>query len=895
MIIVSVNLLLDASYRSIDPRLKESQVDQSMGSPRRSRARDIIETLQELILNNPLSQWWARRIRPSEPDPFRDLLTAGEGSLSNTVTKPIRRRDRRLRGMFNLPLVVGSLIVIGLAILYFFGPTLAPRSPYALIAVDIQGGAIQRPPLPPQPRFPWGTDLLGRDILSLVLVGAQQTLTLALLAMGARLMVGTLLGAVAGWWDGSWVERVISGSAEVIAAFPTLLLAMLLILALDIRKGMMPFVIAFCVVGWGETMQYVRSETIAMRPLPWIESARAVGATTPRILLRHLFPNLLPTLIAFSALEMGAVLMLLGELGFLNIFIGGGVFYGGVGFFADIPEWGSLLSDARRRAFASPWVAIYPAAAFFISILGFNLLGEGLRRLTDQGRFHAGLLFNRYMLVAALLIFFAVGWARDNIGPIATYKQQASIVDGKQALAQAENLSDPTFGNRALGSKGMRDAANYIADEFKVLGLQGGGEDLSYFQTDTRQYSVLDSPPLMSVIGGVDSLTYREDYAPYPANYQISGSGEGKVRIVLAADTEKDPSRDWQHFASALSSLDSEDDVLLLLDEADLSYALFAPHQAILIVTDQTHNIAREYSYSPRSAVSCGYPENNEQSPIFWITLETANRLLAESGENTDSLISRRGALGEEEIFTLLIPTEVSLSVSTQRDEQEIVNVIGHLPGSREDLNDELVLVLAPYDSPPIVPGQPPTPAANDNASGVALMLEIIRALNISDYNAHRSFLFVAYSGEGWVNSGWRAADHDVEQFLTARQGFASAFDIQSVVYLRGLGAGDGKGLIVSSAGGVRIAELLERSAKRMGVAASIEAEQLNLSLLYDYRAQFTGESEKYPTVRPHWQGWEETARTAQDMIEILSPDKLEQAGEAIALTLITLGRELEY
>ena len=162
---------------------------------------------------------------------------------------------------------------------------------------------------------------MGRDILSLILTGAQMTLTLAVLSVTARLAIGTFLGMLAGWRSGSWLDRAIVGLSEVIAAFPTLILAMILILAIGIRQGMSTFVLALSLVGWGEIMQYVRSESIAIRPKAYIESAIAMGAHTPRLIGKHVLPQLVSALISLAALEMGSVLLLLGELGFISIFI----------------------------------------------------------------------------------------------------------------------------------------------------------------------------------------------------------------------------------------------------------------------------------------------------------------------------------------------------------------------------------------------------------------------------------------------------------------------------------------------------------------------------------------------------------------------------------------------
>ena len=236
------------------------------------------------------------------------------------------------------------------------------------------------------------------------------------------------------------------GAAEVLAAFPTLLLAMILILALGIREGFRPFLLALSVIGWGEIMQFVRGEVMALRPQPFIESAVAVGASTRRIISYHVFPNLLAALISLAALEMGATLMILGELGFIGIFIGGGAFAElDVGrtlyHYSDVPEWGSLLSNVRSYARAYPWTALYPALAFFIAIVAFNLLGEGLRRLINVVGVEFTRLLNRYTFAMALLLVAGFGWFRSNSGPMGYYRNQAAAFDGAQALQHVAALS----------------------------------------------------------------------------------------------------------------------------------------------------------------------------------------------------------------------------------------------------------------------------------------------------------------------------------------------------------------------------------------------------------------------------------------------------------------------
>ncbi|MEZ4715924.1 MAG: ABC transporter permease subunit [Caldilineaceae bacterium] len=205
---------------------------------------------------------------------------------------------------------------------------------------------------------------------------------------------------------------------------------MLLILALGIRNGYRPFLIGLSVVGWGEVMQYVRGQVIAMRPRAFVESAYATGAGTSRIIVRHLIPNLAPALISLAALEMGAVLMLLGELGFIGIFIGGGAFAelvvdGQRYHYSDVPEWGALLSNVRLYARTYPWTALYPALAFFVAILGFNLLGEGLHRRVDAGGMRFNRLANRYVFLGVAVVIWLGVWVSANSGSAAFLRTQA--------------------------------------------------------------------------------------------------------------------------------------------------------------------------------------------------------------------------------------------------------------------------------------------------------------------------------------------------------------------------------------------------------------------------------------------------------------------------------------
>ena len=193
----------------------------------------------------------------------------------------------------NFSLLLGSILLIGLTGLMLFGGSLTPTSPYETNNIRKIEGEIAAPPFAPSTEFPWGSDYVGRDIQALVLHGARQTLTLAFFGMLARMFLGIVLGTLAGWKRGSWLDRVISGAVGVWAAFPVTLFAMLLIQGLGIQQGMWVFIVAISVVGWGEVAQIVRGKVLSIKPQPYIELARSVGARSIQILGRHVLPNLM--------------------------------------------------------------------------------------------------------------------------------------------------------------------------------------------------------------------------------------------------------------------------------------------------------------------------------------------------------------------------------------------------------------------------------------------------------------------------------------------------------------------------------------------------------------------------------------------------------------------------
>ena len=906
VLFILVNLLLDIGYRLIDPRLRETpaHIEQGERGNLMARVKSLPTNLRDLIADNPISNWLARRRVGPSPSPFRAVLEQRETAFD--VTTEEHRAERRrawLRGTLgNLPFVAGGILVAILVAVFVFGPRLTPHSPYTTQGLVYEDGEFSVPPFAPSETYPWGTDVLGRDIMSLILAGAQRTLFLATLVVAARMVLGFVLGALAGWLNGSWIDRLLLAAAETIAAFPTLLLAMILILALGIRQGMRPFVIALCFVGWGEIMQFVRGEVMTIRPKPFIESAVAVGLRTSRIVLSHVLPNLIPALISIAALEMGAVLMLLGELGFIGIFIGGGAFaeldvFGAPYHYSDVPEWGSLLSNVRTYARTYPWTALYPSLAFFFAILGFNLFGEGVRRMVERVGMGIVRLVNRYTVALAILVIVGVGWAKGNTGAVAFYHRQASAFDGQQALAHVEALADPALEGRALGTPGMEAAAEYIAQQFEALDIQAAGEEFTYFQNRKRAYETLDAVPQLVIEDGGPSLVYLQDYAEFPGYNRNLGQAQGRVRFLATGElVEQETWFGRSH--PALRYVDFSGEILLVLSGREVFYleGSDVPRGGVLVVTYDPMNLGRRYTLSPRDPTYRLYGTDRQigqDTPILWISEATTDRILRGTEHTVADLCRMAGELGQDELLDL--PTEVTTSMEVQGTIHEKVpvrHVIGHLPGVSDQLDDRMIVVLAQYDSPPPGPEGAPYPAANDNASGVAVMLEAIRTMQETGYQPYKTFLFVAYSAEGLEASG-AVSPLEVGRFLQAKHGFSS-LEVEAVVDLRGLGAGQGDGLVLSAGGSLRLANLFEVAARQMGVKARRAKEPVDISIVFEEKS-FREGGQEAPNIGLSWGGWEETSRLPTDTLEAISTDKLERAGRALTLALMILGRETQY
>ncbi len=290
----------------------------------------------------------------------------GEDAVSLTRPETIRlsvgfyadawRRMRRNRAAMAGVAVVGLLGILAL-----LAPIMAPADP---IMQNLDARL-----LPPTREHWLGTDDLGRDLLSRIIYGGRVSLTVGIVSVGIALVVGTLLGLASGFSSGL-SESVIMRTMDIMLAFPATLLAIFIV---GIRgPGLNNAMLAIGVINIPIFARIVRGSVLRVRHEDFVEAARALGASQQRVLNRHIFPNTLAPIIVQTTLGIGAAILEVAGLSFL-----------GLGAQAPTPEWGAMLTNTREFLRDAPWAATFPGLAILLAVVGFNLLGDGLRDALD--------------------------------------------------------------------------------------------------------------------------------------------------------------------------------------------------------------------------------------------------------------------------------------------------------------------------------------------------------------------------------------------------------------------------------------------------------------------------------------------------------------------------------
>jgi peptide/nickel transport system permease protein len=283
------------------------------------------------------------------------------GPLAPAATLPARRPGHMRVALRQPAIVAGALLLLLFGLAALLAPLVSPVDP---LAQNVSQGLR-----PPSPAALLGTDKLGRDILSRLLYGARISLLVGLAVVVGASLIGTLLGAAAGY-IGGLADELLMRVTDIFFAFPALILAMAV--AGSLGPSLRNALIAIVVVTWPVYARLVRGQILSLKRREFIVAARATGTPELRIVLRHLLPNALAPLLVQASFDLGGAILSVAGLSFI-----------GFGAQPPTPEWGVMISEGRNYLATQWWLATFPAVAILLVVAGFNLLGDGLRDLLD--------------------------------------------------------------------------------------------------------------------------------------------------------------------------------------------------------------------------------------------------------------------------------------------------------------------------------------------------------------------------------------------------------------------------------------------------------------------------------------------------------------------------------
>ena len=259
-------------------------------------------------------------------------------------------------------LMIGGAITLVIVLMAIFAPLLSPYDP-------ITQADLLHAEEPPSWAFLFGTDTQGRDILSRVIYGAQVSLSIGLITQCLNSLIGILLGLTAGF-VGRWWDDLVMGLTNIMLSIPALVLALAIMAVLG--PGLFNVFLALGFTNWSYSCRVTRSQVLAARSLDYVTAAQALGQGRARIMLQQILPNIVGPILVIATLGVAYAILTEASLSFL-----------GLGAQPPTPSWGGMLSTAREQLFTAPWISIFPGLAIFVTVLGLNLLGDGLRDILD--------------------------------------------------------------------------------------------------------------------------------------------------------------------------------------------------------------------------------------------------------------------------------------------------------------------------------------------------------------------------------------------------------------------------------------------------------------------------------------------------------------------------------
>ncbi len=574
----------------------------------------------------------------------------------------------------NLALLVGGIIIGFIILIILFPKSIARFNPYVIenikSATSQNGSLVMKgAPFPPSKENILGTDFLGRDILSIIIYGTRLTLQLGILVVLGRLAIALPLGLFAGFGS-SICKSAISLFSILFSAIPALIISLLILkktyfLGLFKNQSIIAFVIVLTLVGWAKLAGVIRERVENILSQPFIMGEKAIGKSNLKIATQNVLPHLAPELTVLLFMEMALVLSIIMEIGFFGAYVGNlrvvSDTSGGIITAINIsyePEWASMLSTSMAYLRTAPWMVLSPATAFFISMLGFNLLGEGLREKLQSKdskfvvyfrRLFALKIFTRKTLKTASLILSVIVIIITSQGIIGYYNDKASA-------KQEASIINWSFKDQVLlGSNEAKYTADNLQNSLKKAGFIPIKQDFiqdynigKLFSADKYDFSINNSKITRELILGKD--------------FSLQGYGDYTLKgeIYSASSFDMFNQKDYSVFNNKFVIFDEEVYSRNAIEEFTDKICKESKALGVIDIIGSDDKLPSVISGAPSSKV------------LIYMTKVAAGYLKVSSKITIDMKSSSLSGKGR--------------------------NVIGILPGSKKELSSEAIMISMGYN-----------------------------------------------------------------------------------------------------------------------------------------------------------------------------------------------------
>ena len=647
----------------------------------------------------------------------------------------------------NIPLIVGTLIIALLLAVILFPEAFTSKNPYNMrhLIFSRENGSleVEVAPHPPSSEFILGSDDMGRDIYSFIIYGTGLTILLGVLIAIGRFLIAVPVALSAGFGNGT-SKTAIRQFNILFSAIPALLISVIILkldylAGLDKRASIFAFVTVLSIVGWPKLGALLMERVDSINKQPFIRSEVAIGKGRIKIALENVFPHLAPEMVVLFFMEIARALSMIMQLGIFSVFVGflkiikdteGGVSFYDISF---EPEWAGMLSTAKNLLSTAPWAVIFPAIAFFISVLGFNLFGEGLRNILQQ---KDSLFIPRVRKLLSFDIkYIWSSFSRKGktfvivLAVSLIISSSLIILSGRGSTMDISGVSLPDADTAVIGTDEANAAANFISMKMKELELVPIDSE-SFIHT----YSI---PPVSLVLDQRLTLGNHKEYAA-GIDYTILDSPDGSYSGEIFDATMMD--------LFSMDDFSKMEDYFVMIDKAyynDPAILYFMNRIEESVSVGGFILVARDGEL--QSNIYC---DRTAKTARVMVSKETANEI-----KNMDN-------------------PEINISLTTKPLGDTGINILGFLEGMDELLKEEVIMIGLPFNYSDEEEKQ-------IFGFGIRLMEEICK----TDHN-RRSVLFVFMDGTDYAKlSGINALEADYPYSASKTKVFINLLDFNKTAF----------------------------------------------------------------------------------------------------------------